>query len=396
MCDEFAPISVTYECTRREQIHASKILSVTGASATRSASSSGILGWLAIVSIIMALIVIENPPGVSKSAVILPSLKHTMANVLGASAFLLGAIVFLAGCLLTATYIRQQRFRWKWPIVLSLGRDGVRMQRPGRSDEYSWAYFCGLDEGLDVFVLRTSARTGFTVPKRLFTNVADLQLVSAFIRKNIVSPASPGAPPASDVAMRIAFVHTAEDLAEAARVGRPRWTHPTAPNALTVTRVKNWSLSMVVTGTIVVLASALFMSLRQSPGWIIGVIAALVITKYAARVLYNRLTAATVRRWQHWLADDALANGVFIFAVDEAGFHLLGSTWKCHVDWGAVRGFFETPSLFVLWDDTQKGFIMPKRAFTTLQQREDFNRFVHAQLTRVGPGYFQGQSHPVA
>jgi hypothetical protein len=131
-------------------------------------------------------------------------------------------------------------------------------------------------------------------------------------------------------------------------------------------------------GSVLIFASSAYLSVAMSLACIAPALVGLLFTGLLLRFYVFR--EHTLRRRLAPL--DQQVNEAR-FEIDEAGFHFLGETMQCHVEWSALRDLFETPALFVLIDDTPEVFPVPKRAFGSAQAEEAFRRVVGA---RVGDG----------
>jgi hypothetical protein len=85
----------------------------------------------------------------------------------------------------------RRRRCWNNDVQMSIGPGGVVERYPGAATTYNWGYFRGVDESTNVFILRTSVNRAFIVPRRLFTDDAQVRQVIALARRYAVKAAVP-------------------------------------------------------------------------------------------------------------------------------------------------------------------------------------------------------------
>jgi hypothetical protein len=181
------PISVLYDCTRAERGQASELLAGRPTQKLPRRPTPNVLGWLLFIGLaVMLFMVLAKKPASARAK----AYAEPKAPPVVVASYLLtaGLACCLAGYLLVTSAGRRRDQRWYGQLTYSFDAVGLTQKRPGRVTVLHWERFIGLAEGPDVFVLKTEARKGVTVPKRLFAGAGELQRVRALLQEGIVVP----------------------------------------------------------------------------------------------------------------------------------------------------------------------------------------------------------------
>jgi hypothetical protein len=185
--------------------------------------------------------------------------------------------------------------------------------------------------------------------------------------------------------MRVEFAHKPEDFIEASTSKNPKWTQPKGeggqvqmdPQSLRAVRRAGLTTALLVVGLVLMLPSCIYLSMRHSPLWLIPSLFIILFVGVVARSFISRTTRWG---WQRRFASDERNADPIAVEIDESGFQFFASAWECHIEWRAVRHFFPTKSLLLLVDDAPSTFVIPKRAFSSVDMQQQFCQFVNDQL----------------
>jgi hypothetical protein len=186
-------ISIVYDCTQNEREQGIRLIPSPQSGKRQPGSfRRGLLGWLLFIATAAILFVWlkDSAPVPARRPIV-----HTGAPDLSIPVkisilvFLIGAAIWAGGFVLTSIARRTGWRRWNGVATYSFDDAGVTFRRPGRVDQYRWPHFLGVEEGHDVFVIRTNARMGMIFPKRLFGS--DQQRFRTLLQSHVVRPAIP-------------------------------------------------------------------------------------------------------------------------------------------------------------------------------------------------------------
>jgi hypothetical protein len=193
--------------------------------------------------------------------------------------------------------------------------------------------------------------------------------------------------------VRVEFTHTADDFAEANRppergpAARPRVSRLRL--ALRIVRggdVGDWSRAdllqargavIMIAGLFLMIASTAYVGVRGTRAWLVPCAFASLFT---AAVLWPVVRNATGWGARRTFASDPDNAGPAAVEVDDDAFRFIAAKWQCRVAWSAVRELVETPNLLLVIDDSPSTFIVPKRAFASDADREQFAAHVRAHV----------------
>lgn len=78
---------------------------------------------------------------------------------------------------------------------------------------------------------------------------------------------------------------------------------------------------------------------------------------------------------QTFLADQRNGDPLTV-ELDDAGLQFVARLFTIRIEWPAIQNLVQTPALLLIIDDTRETFIVPRRAFASVESEEEFSRIV--------------------
>jgi len=184
--------------------------------------------------------------------------------------------------------------------------------------------------------------------------------------------------------MKVDFTYILEDYIEICSARDPAWrAHPgrLRDESDAAARVRRYAIvaasALFCVGAGLMLASSVYLSWRVSTVWLLPFTLVFFFTGVMVPSFMRNSGRSGARRL---FASHERSYGPMTIEVDEDGIHALGNIWQVHLEWGAIRSFFRSHSIWVIVDDTPQAFIFPRRAFADEDSEERFCRFIREHI----------------